>query len=89
MYLHRTSTLLSFGGHMLTVHLHLTGGDTIALEMSPSQKDRLSRTINQSTLPTLPFVAAVNGTTVEIPWRSIAYLTSYPHIQHAALEAAD
>ncbi|AHX26489.1 hypothetical protein DEDE109153_03930 [Deinococcus deserti] len=74
---------------MLTVHLHLAGGDTIALEMSPSQKDRLSRTINQEKLPPLPFVAAINGMTVEIPWRSIAYLSSCPQVPNVALEAAD
>ncbi|GGK36030.1 hypothetical protein GCM10008955_32470 [Deinococcus malanensis] len=75
---------------MLTVHVHLNSGDTIVLEMSLSQKNRLSRTINQATLPTLPFVAVVDGRTIEIPWRSIGYLSSCAQMQCQAIqEAAD
>ncbi|GGK43587.1 hypothetical protein GCM10008955_41680 [Deinococcus malanensis] len=75
---------------MLTVHLHLTNGDTILLEMSLSEKNRFSRTLNQATLPSLPFVAVVNGMTVEIPWRSVGYVSSCPRMQSTIVqEAAD
>ncbi|GGK25719.1 hypothetical protein GCM10008955_19320 [Deinococcus malanensis] len=70
---------------MLTVKLHLAGGDIIALDITPSQKDRLSRTINQAHLPTLPFTASIGGVDVEIPWRSISYISSYPQVQVAAV----
>ncbi|AHX26490.1 hypothetical protein DEDE109153_04080 [Deinococcus deserti] len=66
---------------MLTVKMHLAGGDIIALNMTPSQKNRLSKTINQAQLPTLPFTANVDGVDVEIPWRSISYISSYPQVQ--------
>lgn len=70
---------------MLTVKLHLAGGDIIALDITPSQKDRLSRTINQAQFPTLPFTANVGGVNVEIPWRSISYISSCPQAQSAPM----
>lgn len=70
---------------MLTVHLHLSGGDVIELEMSPSEKARVSRTINLERLPTQPFRVVIAGVCVEIPWRSIAYITARPHAQTAEL----
>lgn len=76
---------------MLPVNLHLAGGDVIALKITPSQKNRISRTMNQNQLPTTPFTTQVNGLEIEIPWRSIAYLTSGPQVQLAQMhqEAAD
>ncbi|MFC4427902.1 hypothetical protein [Deinococcus navajonensis] len=76
---------------MLTVTLHLTGGDVITLDMTPTQKDRLNRTVNQVRLPVEPLTLQVHGTTVDIPWRSIAYVSSLPQVQaeSMALEAAD
>lgn len=70
---------------MLAVKLYLAGGDIIALDITPSQKDRLSRTINQTHLPILPFTANIGGVDVEIPWRSIAYISSCPLVQSAPL----
>ncbi|AHX26503.1 DUF2442 domain-containing protein [Deinococcus deserti] len=76
---------------MLSVKLHLAGGDVIALNMTLSQKNRISRTMNQNQLPTTPFTTQVNGLDIEIPWRSIAYLSSGPQVQLAQMqqEAAD
>ncbi|GGK36005.1 hypothetical protein GCM10008955_32450 [Deinococcus malanensis] len=70
---------------MLILHLHLTSGDVIELEVSSSEKNRVSRTLNREQMPTLPFVAVVGGMTVEIPWRSIAFLSSCPVMQPASL----
>lgn len=76
---------------MLTVKLHLAGGDVIALTMTPSQKNRISRTVNQIQLPATPYTAQVDGMQIEIPWRSIVYLSSAPQLQAPQMhqEAAD
>ncbi|WP_034386199.1 hypothetical protein [Deinococcus sp. YIM 77859] len=63
---------------MLTVNLHLCNGDVVTLDMTPTQRDRLSRTLNQAALPTTPFEIAVNGCNLAIPWRSISYLSTRP-----------
>ncbi|UBV44613.1 hypothetical protein LAJ19_17735 (plasmid) [Deinococcus taeanensis] len=73
---------------MLNVTLHLTGGETIALSMTAAQRDRVSRTMNLRELPVEPFIARL----LEIPWRSISYLSSVPVPQGQAQvrsEAAD
>lgn len=75
---------------MLTVTLYLCNGNVLALEMTRSQKDRVSRTLNQTSLPTTPFTVSVEGADLEIPWRAIRYLASRPLIEEAASsEAAD
>jgi len=73
---------------MLTVTLHLAGGDVVTLDMSQTQKERLNRTVNQIRLPTEPLTLHVHGTTIDIPWRSISYVSSQPALQ-VALQAAD
>lgn len=76
---------------MLTVTLYLCNGNILALEMTRSQKDRVSRTLNQASLPVTPFVVQVDGADLEIPWRSIRYLASRPLAASEApsSEAAD
>lgn len=76
---------------MLTVTLHLSGGDVVTLDMTATQKDRLNRTVNQARLPTDPLTLHVHDTTIEIPWRSISYVSSQPRVQAEPqeLEAAD
>ncbi|MFC4639181.1 hypothetical protein [Deinococcus hohokamensis] len=51
----------------------------------------MNRTVNQLRLPTEPLALQVHGTTIEIPWRSIAYVSSQPRVQpqSMSLEAAD
>lgn len=61
---------------MLTVNLHLCNGDVIAAPMTSSQRDRVSRTLNQAALPVLPLEVVAGGATLLIPWRSIAYLST-------------
>ncbi|MBB5235869.1 hypothetical protein [Deinococcus budaensis] len=61
---------------MLTVHLHLCNGDVVPLTLTPSQRDRLNRTLNQATLSQTPLEVTVNGAELTIPWRSIAYLST-------------
>lgn len=75
---------------MLTVTLYLCNGNLLALEMTRSQKDRLSRTLNQATLPTTPLSVNIDGADLEIPWRAIRYIASRPRASAPpAAEAAD
>ncbi len=62
---------------MLLVTLHLTTGETISgLTMSRAQYDRLTATLNQRDLPTLPYIVRSGEKEVRVPWRSIAYTSS-------------
>ncbi|GMA15593.1 hypothetical protein E5F05_20625 [Deinococcus metallilatus] len=78
---------------MLTVNLHLCNGDLVTLQVTPSQRDRLSRTLNQTVLPNTPFEVHVDGRTLMIPWRSIGYLSilteARPSPELQSTEAAD
>lgn len=70
---------------MLTVHLHLLNGQVIREDMTRSQKDRLSKTMNLSHPPERPYVAMIAGECVEVPWRSICYLSSVERAVELAL----
>lgn len=78
---------------MLTVKLHLCNGDVISTTLTQAQKSRLSRTLNQAVLPVTPFTVNVGGAELEIPWRTIGYISSEPLVrsglQAQAQEAAD
>ena len=76
---------------MLSVKLHLNNGDVIPLELSRSQKERISRTLNRVTLPDSPLSLRVNGEDLDIPWRAIGYLSSSPAMRATPVsaEAAD
>ncbi|WP_102125843.1 hypothetical protein [Deinococcus planocerae] len=79
---------------MLTVKLHLCNGDVITTTLTLAQKNRLSRTLNQAVLPVTPFTLNANGAELEIPWRTIGYLSSEPLVRadlqaQEAREAAD
>ncbi len=60
----------------MQVTLHLINGDRVEQTMTPHQRERISRTLNQNPLPTKPFVMEVGGACLDIPWRTIAYLSS-------------
>lgn len=65
--------LFSFGDDM-HVTLHIINGDRLALPgLTRHQHERITRTLNQAVLPVTPFMTQVDGLTVEIPWRCIAY----------------
>lgn len=70
---------------MLTVNLHLCNGDVVALRMTRSQQDRLSRTLNQANLPATPFEVKGEGGHFLIPWRSIAYISTQPQAEVASV----
>lgn len=76
---------------MLTVNLHLCNGDVITLNMTPSQRNRLSRTLNQAVLPPTPFIASAGESELAIPWRSIGYISASPQLnsERQADQAAD
>lgn len=75
---------------MLTVHLHLCNGDVVPLTLTPSQRDRLNRTLNQTAPAQGPLEVTVNGAELSIPWRSIAYLSTLaPAAGQAPEQAAD
>ncbi|WP_216321602.1 hypothetical protein [Deinococcus aestuarii] len=76
---------------MLSVKLHLCNGDVITTTLTPAQKNRLSRTLNQAVLPLTPFTLHAAGAEVEIPWRTIGYISSEPLVRSEvqAQEAAD
>lgn len=76
---------------MLAVKLHLNNGDVIPLELSRSQKERISRTLNRATLPDSPLTLRVGGLDLDIPWRAIGYLSSAPVMRAGSIsaEAAD
>ena len=72
---------------MLSVKLHLNNGDVIPLELSRSQKERISRTLNRATLPDSPLTIHVGGLDLDIPWRAIGYLSSSPAMRAEAVSA--
>ncbi|BDP42954.1 hypothetical protein DAETH_29230 [Deinococcus aetherius] len=78
---------------MLTVKLHLCNGDVITTTLTLAQKNRLSRTLNQAVLPATPFILNAGGAELEIPWRTIGYISSEPVVkpefQAQEQEAAD
>lgn len=76
---------------MLTVKLHLCNGDVIPVTMTPAQKNRLSRMLNQPSLPATPFTVKTSGAELEIPWRSIGYISTEPRVssEPQASQAAD
>lgn len=78
---------------MLTVKLHLCNGDVITTTLTLAQKNRLSRTLNQAVLPMTPFTLHSAGAELEIPWRTIGYISSEPvvrsELQAREQEAAD
>ncbi|MEW6420787.1 MAG: hypothetical protein AB1511_03525 [Deinococcota bacterium] len=76
---------------MLTLNLHMCNGDVVAIRVTPSQRDRISRTLNQAVLPTTPFEVQVDGGILMIPWRSIGYLSTKAQAEPElrSTEAAD
>lgn len=78
---------------MLTVLLHLNNGAVITTTMTRSQRDRVSRTLNQEILPNTPYEMEEDGTELLIPWRSIGYISTRAQFQFAtgapSAEAAD
>lgn len=75
---------------MLTVKLHLCNGDIVPLTLTPSQRDRLNRMLNQASLSLNPLEVTVDGAELLIPWRSIAYLsTPVQAAEQSSTQAAD
>ncbi|GBF06368.1 hypothetical protein DAERI_080159 [Deinococcus aerius] len=61
---------------MLTVNIHLINGDVITTTMTRAQRDRVSKTLNQTLLPNAPFEITAGEADLLIPWRSIGYIST-------------
>lgn len=61
----------------MEVTFHLINGHALTVYgLTRHQHERITRTLNRAELPTEPFVTQIEGERVEIPWRSITYVTS-------------